>query len=217
MRKEIDKNFKKKTLITLLVASAICLAAFVAFIPLACAGKVPNGVVRYLAFVATLVLLWVPYILLLFKVKFDYIALIVYIVFLVLASLVGCGWSVYQKLGWYDIIIHFSSGVVAGFLWYTLFSENSNTKLSYFWLFMFVIAFGMLCGGVWEIYEFLGDTIAGLNMQVTAGFVGHNAVVDTMLDIICDFGGSIVAAVCCVFIERNKRKKTTALVVEIEG
>ena len=208
MKKEIDKDFKKKILITLIVASAIALALFIVFIPLAVMGKVPNGIVRYLAFVSTLVLIWVPYIFLLFKIRYDYVSLIVYLVFIFLASLVGCGWSVYQKVSWYDIIIHFSSGVVAGFIFYTIFSENSKSKLGYFWLFLFIVSFGMFCGGVWEIYEFLGDSIAGLDMQLTAGFVGHKAVVDTMIDIICDFGGSLVAAVACMFLERSKRKKT---------
>ena len=211
MKKEIDKQFKKKVLIKLIVASAIALALFVAFIPLAVMGKVQNGVVRYLAFVSTLVLIWVPYFFLLFKIRYDYVALIVYLVFIFLASLVGCGWSVYQKVSWYDIIIHFSSGVVAGFIFYTIFSENSKYKLGYFWLFMFIVSFGMLCGGVWEIYEFLGDSIAGLDMQLTAGYVGHKAIVDTMIDIICDFGGSLVAAVACMFLERNKRKMTASV------
>lgn len=217
MRKEIDKALKKKTLITSIVATGLGLVLFAVFIPLACKGIVPNEVIRYLAFVATLVLIWVPYIFLLLRIKFDYTVLIVYLVFLFLASLVGCGYSVYQLVSWYDIVIHFSSGIVIGFVWYTLFSENSKSKLGYFWMFLFIVSFGMFCGALWEIYEFLGDLIAGLNMQRTAGLVGQKAILDTMIDICCDLGGSIVAAVCCMFIERNKRrteKEETAETVE---
>lgn len=206
MKREIDQSMKKKTLIVSIVATAVWLALFVAFIPVACKGIVPNDVSRYLAFVAVLVMIWIPFALIFMRVKFDFTVLIVYIVFIFLVTLVGSGWSVYQMVSWYDTVIHFGSGVLIGFIGYTLISRNSNSKLEYFWLFIFIVAFAMLAGGVWEIYEFTGDCLTGSDMQVTAGFVGQKAVWDTMIDLICDFGGSLIAAVCCMFLEKSKRK-----------
>ena len=206
MKREIDKPMRKKTLIASIVATALWFALFVAFIPLAVLGKVPNDASRYLAIVSVLPMIWIPFVLLLFRVRFDFTALLVYLVFIFLATLVGSGWSVYQMVSWYDTVIHFGSGVLIGFVGYTLISRNSKSKLEYFWLFIFVMAFAMLCGGVWEIYEFTGDCLTGSDMQVSAGFVGQKALWDTMIDLVCDFAGSVLAAICCMFLERSKRK-----------
>lgn len=206
MKKELDKVFMKKTLIASIVASAVWLISFIVFIPLACTGKVPADASRYLSYVSVLLMIWIPFVLLLLRIRFDFTVLIVYLVFIFMATLVGSGWSVYKSVEWYDTVIHFLSGVVIGFIGYTLFSQNSKERLSYFWLFIFIVAFSMLCGGVWEIYEFLGDLITGSDMQVSAGFVGQKALMDTMIDIICDFGGGLVAATSCMFLERSKRK-----------
>lgn len=210
MKREIDAALKKKTLIASIVATAVWTVLFVAFIPVACAGKVPNDASRYLSFVSVLAMIWIPFVLILLRVRFDFTVLIVYLVFIFCATLVGSGWSVYQMVSWYDTVIHFGSGVLIGFVGYTLLSQNSKVRLEYFWLFIFVVGFAMLCGGIWEIYEFLADLITGSDMQISAGLSGQKAVWDTMIDIICDFGGSLVAAVCCMFLERDKRKKSAS-------
>lgn len=206
MKKGAEMTIKKKTLIASIVATAIWFVSFAVFIPLACTGKVPDGASRYIACVSVLFMIWVPFVLLQFKVKFDFTVLIVYQVFIFLATLVGSGWSVYQFVSWYDTVIHFSSGILIGFIAYTLISRNSKSKLEYIWLFVFIISFAMLCAGLWEIYEFTADCLTGSDMQVTEGFVGQRAVWDTMIDMICGFSGSVIAAVCCMFLERNRRK-----------
>ncbi len=214
MKKELDRAFMKKTLIASIVATAIWLACFIVFIPLACKGIVPSEASRYLSCISVLFMIWVPFAFVFLRVKFDFTVFIVYLVFIFLATLVGSGFSVYHFVSWYDTVIHFLSGVVIGFVGYTLFSQNSKERLNYVWLFIFVVAFAMLCGGMWEIYEFMGDLITGSDMQVSAGFVGQKALMDTMIDIICDFGGGLVAAVCCIFLERNKRKVKPVETVE---
>ena len=207
MKKEVDLALKKQTLIASIVASAVWLVSFVIFIPLACMGKVPNGASRYLSYVSVLVMIWIPFILVLLRVRFDFSVLVAYLVFIFLATLAGSGWSVYQFVSWYDTVIHFFSGVLIGLVGYTLISRNSNAKLEYVWLFIFIVGFTMLGGGIWEIYEFAGDCLTGSDMQITEGFVGQKAVWDTMIDIVCDFVGGIIAATCCMFWERKKRRE----------
>lgn len=198
---------KKKALICTLVSTAVWFVCAVVFIPLACTGKIVNGVDKYLSLFSVLAMIWIPYILLWCRVKFDFTTLIVYQVFIFLVTMVGTVWNVYNMVGWYDTVIHFLSGVLIGFIGYSLITLNSKARLEYFWLFIFIVAFTMLCGGVWEIYEFTGDSLWGSNMQVYKGFFEQDALFDTMIDIICDFGGSLIAAICCMFIEKSKRDK----------
>lgn len=198
---------KKKILIASLVATAVWFVCAVVFIPLACTGTVVGGFSKYFALVSVLLMIWLPYILNRIKIQFDFTTLIVYLVFIFLSTMVGSVWSVYQILLWYDTVIHFFSGVLIGFIGYSLFTKNSKTKLEYFWLFIFILGFTMLCGGIWEIYEFMADSLLGTNMQIYEGFVGQDALVDTMTDIICDLGGGLIAAICCMFIEKDKRAK----------
>ena len=198
---------RRKILIASLVATAVWFVCAAVFIPLACTGKVVSGFDKYFALFVVLLMIWVPYILNLINIKFDFTTLIAYLVFIFLATMVGTVWNVYKILLWYDTLIHLFSGVLIGFIGYSLFTENSKAKLEYFWLFVFIVAFTMLCGGIWEIYEFTGDSLLGTNMQVYEGFVGQDALVDTMIDLICDFGGSLIAAICCMFIEKDKRAK----------
>ena len=82
MKREIDKPMRKKTLIASIVATALWFALFVAFIPLAVLGKVPNDASRYLAIVSVLPMIWIPFVLLLFRVRFDFTVLLVYLVFI---------------------------------------------------------------------------------------------------------------------------------------
>ena len=65
----------------------------------------------------------------------------------------------------------------------------------------------MMCGGVWEIWEFVTDGILGNNGQVWQGLSGRAALMDTMTDIICDCCGGIVGAVVAVILEWKSRKK----------
>lgn len=206
MKKQIDASLKKKTLIACIVASAILLAQFIVFVPLACKGIVPGATSRYLSFGSVLVMIWIPYIFLLLRIEFDFHVFLMYLVFIFFATLLGSGWSIYQMVSWYDTVVHFLSGVLIGFIGYTLLVRNSKAKLEYFWLFVFVVAFSVLAGAIWEVYEFVGDTLNGSDMQVAAGMVGHKALLDTMIDIICDLGGGLIAAVCCVLEEVKRRK-----------
>ncbi len=198
---------RRKILIASLVATAVWFVCAVVFIPLAYTGKVVGGFNKYFALVSVLLMIWIPYILSVVKIKFDFSTLIVYLVFIFLSTMVGSVWNIFAIWLWYDTVIHLFSGVLIGFVGYSLFTQNTKTKLEYFWLFIFIIAFTMLCGGVWEIYEFMADSLTGTNMQIYEGFAGQDALVDTMIDIICDLGGSLIAAICCVFIEKNKRAK----------
>ena len=65
-----------------------------------------------------------------------------------------------------------------------------------------------MIGALWEIYEFTGDGLFGLNMQKYmlengTQLVGRAALGDTMKDIIVDVLGSLLASVIGFFSIRK--------------
>ena len=66
----------------------------------------------------------------------------------------------------------------------------------------------MTLGSLWEIYEFTADGLFGLSMQkfMTAQgelLVGHEALRDTMKDIIVDVLGALLASAIGMFSIRH--------------
>ena len=121
---------------------------------------------------------------------------IMYYVFLYCAIFLGEVLNFYYIVPHWDTILHFFSGAMLGALGFILVSwlnesEQVRVSLSPAFVAMFAFCFALSCGAVWEIYEFTFDGLLGLNMQkftTAEGLVlaGHNALRDTMKDIIVD-------------------------------
>ena len=120
--------------------------------------------------------------------------------------MVGSLWQVYKLWTPFDKIIHFGSGVMIALFAYALFKESKNNKISLFWLFMLTFSIAMMCGGVWEIWEFTTDILFHNDAQITEDLIGRMAIMDTMYDIICDFVGGLIGATIAVLLECKKRK-----------
>jgi hypothetical protein len=78
-------------------------------------------------------------------------------------------------------------------------SEKIHVVLSPAFIALFAFCFAVTVGAVWEIYEFAGDSLFGLNMQkfkLADGtlLVGAEALKDTMHDIIIDSIGAFVVS-----------------------
>lgn len=121
---------------------------------------------------------------------------IMYYIFLYCAIFLGEVLDFYYVIPHWDVILHFFSGAMLGALGFILVSQLNDSEmirvsLSPFFVALFAFCFALSCGAVWEIYEFVFDGLLGLNMQkfITATgevLVGHNALHDTMTDIIVD-------------------------------
>ena len=62
------------------------------------------------------------------------------------------------------------------------------------------------------MWEFFTDIILNGNSQNAVGLIGREAIMDTMVDIVCDFVGGIVGAIVCLVIEiKNKNDKGECL------
>ena len=126
-----------------------------------------------------------------------------YILFLYCAIFLGEVRSFYYLFPRWDSILHFFSSMMTGFfglMVVTILNRDRHVSLSLspFFVCLFAFCFSVTIGSLWEIYEFAGDGLFGLNMQkfITASgevLVGHEALRDTMKDIIVDALGALLA------------------------
>ena len=130
---------------------------------------------------------------------------IMYYLFLYCAIFLGEVLNFYYVVPHWDTILHFFSGAMLGALGFILVSwlnesEKVRVSLSPAFVAIFAFCFALSCGAVWEIYEFTFDGLLGLKMQkfITAEGVvlaGHNALRDTMKDLIVDALAALLIAV----------------------
>jgi len=125
--------------------------------------------------------------------EFEFIT----ILFIFISLYLGEIHSYYTKFWWWDIILHTSSGFlfgILGFLFIYILNEERkvNVKLIPSFVALFAFAFSVTISVLWEIYEFLMDSIFGFFMQ--RGSLG-----DTMWDLIVDVVGALIIAVIGYF------------------
>ena len=198
---------RKNILWTSIAFTAVGIVNLILFIVLSHFGIVGVRNMAYLFAIGVIATPWVPMLLnLLFKTNFSIVLLICYNVFCLLSIAVGSLWGGYGLIPYFDKILHFSSGVLFAILIYEIYANNKNNRLNLFWVFMLTFSFAMMCGGVWEIYEFSTDAMFDNNAQVWQGFVGREALVDTMGDLISDLVGSVLGAVVAVLMQWRKNK-----------
>ena len=95
---------------------------------------------------------------------------IMYFIFLYCAIYLGEVRNFYFLIPYWDLILHAFSGAMLGALGFSLVSyfndmEVLETHLSPFFVALFAFCFALAAGAVWEIYEFLADSLLGTNMQ----------------------------------------------------
>lgn len=98
----------------------------------------------------------------------------------------------YERISWWDSLLHFQSGILLGFIGFILVyllngGAPKRLTLSPFFLAFFAVCFSMAMSVVWEIYEFTADSLFGFNMQ-------RSGLVDTMKDLIVNTVGALVVA-----------------------
>ena len=102
-------------------------------------------------------------------------------------------YSLYWKIRWVDIPMHFSGGVLVGliFLWLVEMYPQQFRLPSNFWArALLIVSFGALIGVVWEFAEFAYGLVA-----IGNGFrPAQQGVFDTMGDLFFDIVGAFVVA-----------------------
>lgn len=115
----------------------------------------------------------------------------------------------YDKIWWWDIALHTSSGFllgVFGFLLVYTLNENAHIELTMRPRFvaLFAFLFAVAVGAVWEIFEYSMDSFFGLNMQKE--MMGDpSGLTDTMWDLIVDTIGALIVSLLGWWYMRRKK------------
>jgi len=108
----------------------------------------------------------------------------------------GSGASFYQNVGWWDHLTHaLSSSVVAAAGYATvraLDQHHDGIELPGRFVFVFVLTFVVAFGVVWEVLEFALGYVGSITGEQVLTQYGLE---DTMLDLVFDIVGGVVAAV----------------------
>ncbi|NNF04928.1 MAG: hypothetical protein HKN17_10735 [Rhodothermales bacterium] len=127
--------------------------------------------------------------------EFEFLA----ILFVFASLFLGEVLDYYQRLWWWDMMLHTVSGLllgITGFLLVYVMNESDLFGLDmspgFVVLFAFMFAVGM--GAIWEIFEFAMDQLFGTDMQKE--MLGDpSGLTDTMWDLIADTTGAAVISV----------------------
>jgi hypothetical protein len=114
----------------------------------------------------------------------------VIVLFIFLSVFLGETVDIYERIWWWDGMLHIASGLVLSFAAYLfLYNLYRQKKLvaSPVLIALLVFMVGLTLGVIWEIFEFTMDNLFGLNMQ-------RSGLQDTMGDLIVDAMGSGIVA-----------------------
>ena len=139
-----------------------------------------------------------------FSFEMPNIMAIAYFVFLYCAIYLGEVKQFYYLIPHWDDILHcFSAGMLGafGFSLVDILNKSEKIKMNLnpYFVSLFAFCFALSIGALWEIYEFSGDALFGLNMQkyrLSDGSLleGNMALADTMYDIIIDTIGAFTVS-----------------------
>ena len=138
------------------------------------------------------------------NIKLPKILFVMYILFLYGAIFLGEVRSFYYHVPHWDDILHCMSSIMTGsFGFMVIYILNDDKKvamnMSPKFAALFAFTFSLTIGALWEIYEYTFDGLLGLNMQkhtLENGVVlmGHDAITDTIKDIVVDSVGAFLAS-----------------------
>ena len=138
-----------------------------------------------------------------------------FVVFTFLAMYFGEIFNYYERFWWWDVMLHSTSGFMLGLLGYLLlYSMNHDRTIFFhinsFCVMLFAFCFALACGALWEVFEFAGDYLLGMNMQKSVyvtdvaelapyinrwGRFMDPGLLDSMKDLIVDSIGALVAVI----------------------
>lgn len=104
----------------------------------------------------------------------------------------------YRDVWWFSWVVHLINSFLIATIIYGMLLRHCKHQ-SKFFMFLATIGFTALVGVLWEVCEFAIDSTSGTNMQrfnnsVTGEpFVGQRAILDTMIDLMMDTLGGVMA------------------------
>jgi len=139
------------------------------------------------------------------------------IVFAFAAVFLGEVRMFYERIWWWDIALHFNSGMLLGLLGFLLVfilneDERIDVHLHPQFVAFFSFLFAVAMGAIWEIFEFSMDQLFGTNMQKPMRG-DLSGLTDTMWDLIVDTLGALgVSLLGWRYMKQRKRSFIETLV-----
>ncbi len=203
-RRQKERNFDAFNVINIMLLMGVLVAFIISavFCIVDLVDGTETSAIPLIERLLAIVLLFLPlYLRLIFKIQFPRTATSLFYLFLFLSIYLGNFIDLFNKFWWWDLLVHFSSGLLLGFL--AMFFVNHLAKKganSPIYVFLFVFCFSVALAGIWEIYEFMVDVILDMDMQHAGELVGQSALFDTMFDLISSTLGAIISALCCAVL-----------------
>lgn len=125
----------------------------------------------------------------------------------------------FYRIHWWDSMLHSTSAIILGYIGFLLIyalnkDKNIHVRLSPFFIALFTFCFAMTVGVIWEIFEFLVDSIFNVNMQKARNleelygfFDTRLGVLDTMRDLIVNTIGALLVSVIGYYYSKKKMVK----------
>lgn len=134
--------------------------------------------------IAALVFSFLPY---LFWKKIN-LPYILYLIFIFGTLVLGEAFLLYEKIPIWDSVTHFFGGFVI-----SLFSfKILGNKVTGIYKYIFCMTITLSLGTIWEMFEFLSDSLFGSNAMRTLDKIELDAIKDTIKDLFLDLLGSTI-------------------------
>lgn len=147
-------------------------------------------------------LVFLIYLGILFILKLNSSLKFILITFGFLGYFLGFQVHLYKITNWYDIFVHFISGIYISLISiYILDKFKMFNKKNIIFNIVFITLFVLSISVLWEVIEYFVDNIFNSDMQRKA-----TGVNDTMKDIICAFLGSLLFNVSFYYEYKNNKK-----------
>lgn len=110
----------------------------------------------------------------------------------------------YRDVWFFSFIVHLINSFLIATIIYGMLLRHSKNQ-SKFFMFLATVAFTALVGVLWEMCEYAIDGLSGSNMQrfnnsITGeAFIGREALQDTMIDLMMDVLGGLLAGLYFAF------------------
>ncbi|MDD6223742.1 MAG: DUF2238 domain-containing protein [bacterium] len=122
------------------------------------------------------------------KIELSQTIQLIYYLFIIIALVLGSieGW--YYKISWFDLFVHFLSGVITSVLSLIIIKKIHLLTIEHTaFIILFMISFTLFVASSWEFFEFFSDKI----LKGDAQWVALTGVDDTMTDMLIALLGSI--------------------------
>lgn len=135
-----------------------------------------------------------------FKLEISDLLELIYIIFIFVAQFLGSVVNLYNIIWWYDLFVHFLSGILTSVLALIILNIFKLDKNKIFNA-CFIIIFSIFVAAFWEFIEFSGDTFFNMNVQHSI----ETGVKDTITDMLIATLGSLIMFI--VYLIQTKKQK----------